>query len=91
MNARTIGVALLLVTVAGPACAAPEVIEMKNRIRFRHRAHMTYTGTCKACHLDGIGKIPGFGKEWAHRNCRGCHKELNRGPNRCSECHKWAD
>jgi hypothetical protein len=82
---------LALVVFVGSALAAPEVIQLKNRVKFRHQAHMTYTGTCSKCHLNGIGKIPGFGKEWAHKNCKGCHAEMGKGPNKCSGCHKWSE
>ena len=36
-----------------------------------------------------VGKIKGFGKEWAHKNCINCHKLLNEGaPSNCGGCHK---
>lgn len=78
-----IAVALL----AGPAYAAPEIIPMKNGVTFRHKAHMLATHTCRPCHEAGPGKIEGFGKEWAHKNCKGCHGEQNTGPYHCAGCH----
>jgi len=73
--------------MAGSACAAPEIILMKNGVTFRHKAHMAATHTCRNCHETGPGKIEGFGKEWAHRNCKGCHGEQNTGPYHCAGCH----
>ncbi|KAB0665459.1 cytochrome c3 family protein [Oryzomonas japonica] len=79
----SVAVALL----AGTACAAPEIIPMKNGVTFRHKAHMLATHTCRPCHEAGPGKIEGFGKEWAHKNCKGCHGEQNAGPYHCAGCH----
>lgn len=73
--------------LSGWAHAAPEIIPMKNGVTFRHKAHMEATHTCRSCHEAGPGKIEGFGKEWAHRNCKGCHGEQNAGPYHCAGCH----
>lgn len=81
----------VLCVFADSVFAAPEVLELKNRVKFKHRDHMAATGTCSKCHENGVGKIPGFGKEWAHKNCKGCHVELGKGPTKCSGCHKWSD
>ncbi|MDR3581628.1 MAG: cytochrome c3 family protein [Oryzomonas sp.] len=85
-------VALLsLLAISGSAFAAPEVIELKNKVSFPHKEHMAITGTCSKCHIEGVGKIKGFGKDWAHKNCKGCHAEMQKGPLKCSGCHKWKD
>ncbi|WP_243372406.1 cytochrome c3 family protein [Geotalea sp. SG265] len=78
---------LLLATT--PAFAVSEVIPMKNEVRFNHFNHMNYTETCFQCHTEEPGRIKGFGKEWGHGNCKGCHTRMTRGPQRCSGCHKW--
>ena len=77
-----------LVAFAGTAFAAPEFIEMKKGVKFKHRDHIAAVGNCKKCHEKGPGKIEGFGKDWAHKNCKGCHVEGKRGPTNCKECHK---
>jgi len=85
---RNVVVALFaLVAFAGTAFAAPEVIEMKKGVKFPHKAHVAAVGNCKKCHEKAPGKIEGFGKEWAHRNCKGCHGERNAGPYHCAGCH----
>ncbi|QEM67398.1 cytochrome c3 family protein [Geobacter sp. FeAm09] len=77
-----------LVAFAGTAFAAPEVIEMKKGVKFGHKAHVAAVGNCKKCHETKPGKIEGFGKDWAHKNCKGCHAEGKKGPTSCKECHK---
>jgi hypothetical protein len=90
MNKHVVAI-LFLLAVAESAIASPEIIELKNRIKFKHKAHMALVGTCSKCHVQGVGKIAGFGKEWAHKNCKGCHVEMGKGPIKCSGCHKWSD
>lgn len=80
-------VALLVVAFAGTAFAA-DVIEMKRGVKFDHKAHQTTVGDCKKCHEKGPGKIEGFGKDLAHKTCKGCHSEMKKGPTGCKECHK---
>jgi hypothetical protein len=84
-------VLLGLLAFSGSAFAAPDVLELKNKVTFHHKAHMAITGTCSKCHVEGVGKINGFGKEWAHKNCKGCHAEMQKGPVKCSGCHTWKD
>ncbi len=85
---RKIAVAvLMLVSFAGFASAA-DVIEMKRGVTFNHKAHQQVLKECKKCHEKGPGKIEGFGKEWAHKNCKGCHADMKKGPTACKECHK---
>ena len=35
-----------------------------------------------------LGKIEGFGKDFAHKTCKGCHTDGKKGPTSCKECHK---
>lgn len=76
-----------VVAFAGSAFAA-DVIEMKKNVKFNHKAHQGYVSDCKKCHEKGAGKIEGFGKDWAHKNCKGCHTDMKKGPTSCKECHK---
>jgi predicted CXXCH cytochrome family protein len=80
-------VTLLVVAFAGTAFAA-DVIEMKRGVKFNHKAHQTTVGDCKKCHEKGPGKIEGFGKDFAHKVCKGCHADMKKGPTACKECHK---
>jgi hypothetical protein len=77
-----------VVAFAGVACAA-DVIEMKKGVKFNHKAHQTAVPDCTKCHAKAAGgKIEGFGKDYAHKSCKGCHTDLKKGPTSCKECHK---
>ncbi len=80
---------LYLTTFTTSAFAVSEVIPMKNKVRFNHFNHMTYTESCFNCHVEEPASIKGFGKEWGHNTCKGCHTKREKGPQRCSGCHKW--
>ena len=46
---------------------------------------------CESCHNKAAGlpaekKISTF-KDAAHKNCKGCHKEQQKGPTKCAGCH----
>lgn len=85
-------VAMLAITAfAGAAFASPEVIELPasmGKVTFHHKQHQERLKDCKKCHENGPGKIPGIGKDWAHKTCKGCHAEMKQGPVSCKECHK---
>ncbi|MFZ2951064.1 MAG: cytochrome c3 family protein [Desulfuromonadaceae bacterium] len=80
--------AVLAVTVfAGFACAA-DVIAMKKDVTFNHKTHAELLKDCTKCHDNAAGgKIAGFGKDFAHKTCKGCHTEMKKGPTKCAECH----
>jgi len=78
---------LFLVAFAGAAFGA-DVIEMKRNVKFNHKEHQAKVGDCKKCHEKAPGKIEGFGKDWAHKSCKGCHTDMKKGPTACKECHK---
>jgi len=78
-----------VVAFAGTAFAAPEMIEMKKGVKFNHKAHVEAAKDCTKCHAAAAGgKIEGFGKDWAHKTCKGCHADMKKGPTACKECHK---
>ena len=57
-------------------------------VTFNHAGHQAkLNGDCKVCHEAGPGKIEGFGKDLAHKTCKGCHAEKG-GPTGCKDCHK---
>lgn len=86
-------VAMLAVTAfAGAAFASPDVIELPasmGKITFNHKQHQERLKDCTKCHASATGgKIEGFGKDVAHKTCKGCHTEMKKGPTSCKECHK---
>lgn len=52
---------------------------------------------CDACHSEAkapkgdksskMEKIKKYHYNAIHENCKGCHKEMKKGPTKCSECH----
>lgn len=85
---KNVFVALLaVVAFAGTVCAA-DVMEFKKGVKFNHKAHQEMLKDCKKCHEKAPGKIEGFGKDFAHKTCKGCHAEGKKGPTSCKECHK---
>ena len=85
---KTVIAMLAIVAFAGTACAA-DVIQLKKGVTFNHKAHQEMLKDCTKCHASAAGgKIEGFGKDWAHKTCKGCHSEMGKGPTSCKDCHK---
>ena len=88
---KTVVVLIALVAFAGNAFAA-DVVEFaapkKGKVSFPHKVHQALLKDCKKCHEKGPGKIEGFGKDWAHKTCKGCHTDMKKGPTACNDCHK---
>lgn len=85
-------VIILMVLSSISFAASPETIELPasmGKITFHHRQHQDRLKDCTMCHStqDG-GKIEGFGKDFAHKTCKGCHQGMNKGPTSCKDCHK---
>ena len=86
--------AALAITIfsAGVVLAAgPETLTFPAKmgaVTFPHKKHQEMLKDCKICHQAGPGKIADFGKDWAHKTCKGCHAEKGVGPTKCSGCHK---
>lgn len=80
-----------LIAFAGSAFAG-DVIEFaapaKGKVAFPHKKHQQLLKDCKKCHEGAPGKIAGFGKDWAHKNCKDCHSKMGKGPKGCGDCHK---
>jgi hypothetical protein len=55
-----------------------------------HHSEADQTPSCNKCHAASSGSeesgIPGL-KDAYHRQCMGCHKEMEMGPTGCAECH----
>lgn len=89
---KTVVTMLALVAFAGSAFAADVMTFSKNGkkepVAFNHKAHQELLKDCKKCHEKAPGKIEGFGKDFAHKTCKGCHTEMGKGPKSCGECHK---
>lgn len=92
---------ILILTLLATSAVASDIIQFKNGMTFNHKSHQTdKVGKCYVCH-DNIqvsedtktvtttepGKIKGFGKEWAHKNCKECHELFSEGPVDCKDCH----
>lgn len=84
---KTVITIFALAAFAGTAFAA-DVMEFKKGVKFNHKAHQTAVGNCSKCHEKTPGKIQGFGKDWAHKTCKGCHTDMKKGPTSCKDCHK---
>lgn len=69
---------------------AADVLMLRHGVEFNHKRHqIEKVGVCTVCHDEQVGKIRGFGKEWAHKNCINCHNLHNEGrPVNCGGCHK---
>lgn len=83
--------AVALTLICAVAAMAADVITLpaKNgNVTFNHKQHQESLKDCKICHEKGPGKIEGFGKDFAHKTCKGCHEEKKAGPTKCGECHK---
>lgn len=79
---------LITAAFAAGTASAADVMVMKKGVSFNHKAHSTALKECKKCHeADKGGKIAGFGKDFAHKNCKGCHAEMKQGPTACKGCH----
>lgn len=64
--------------------AAPK----QGKVSFPHKVHQLILKDCKKCHNGTPGKIKGFGEDWAHKTCKGCHTTGKKGPTGCKDCHK---
>ena len=74
----------------------------KGKVAFDHAKHKAVEGvSCKKCHHkteDGktpekCGKCHGAeakvkSKKAFHNQCKGCHKDMKKGPTKCKECHE---
>lgn len=87
---KTFALLVSLVAFVGTANAA-DIIDLPasmGKVVFPHREHQEIIKDCKKCHEKGPGMISELGKEWAHKTCRGCHTAMEKGPVKCTDCHK---
>lgn len=81
-------IVMFAITAFTGTAFAADVIELKRGVKFNHKAHQELLKDCTKCHSKPEGgKIEGFGKEFAHNTCKGCHS-AGKGPTSCKECHK---
>jgi len=86
---KKVVISLFTVVVFASAAYAADVIEMEKGVSFNHKAHMALSTDCTKCHASNAGgKIEGFGKDFAHKTCKGCHTDMKKGPTACKDCHK---
>ena len=81
-------ITLLIFVACAGVTTADDVIKMKRGVEFPHKFHQETLKDCTKCHgNEPPGKIAGFGRDWAHKNCRVCH--TSRNPRTaCHDCHK---
>ena len=81
---------MLLAFVAVNVAVAADVVVYENskgNITFNHAAHQEkLAGDCAKCHEGEPAKIA-VDKDYGHKTCKECHKEMN-GPTKCNDCHK---
>jgi len=81
---------MLLAFVAVNVAVAADVVVYENskgNITFDHNAHQEkLAGDCAKCHEGEPAKIE-VDKDFGHKTCKACHKEMN-GPTKCNACHK---
>lgn len=81
----------------------PAVIKMDKAktgvVTFDHAKHQADVSDCSVCHhTDGfdkcsschVAKVDGKKLKYKtamHNSCKGCHKEMKKGPTKCKECH----
>lgn len=65
-------------------------------VTFNHQTHQKRTDCstchhtegytkCKSCH--GVDAKAPKAKDAFHKTCKGCHKQMKKGPTKCKECH----
>jgi hypothetical protein len=84
-------VATVLAIVLSALAPAPGKVELKTKsfgtVTLDHPAHLARKAACKACHGPGPVAKPEFTPKIAHERCVGCHRDGERGPTKCRECH----
>jgi hypothetical protein len=65
-----------------------DIIILKKGVEFTHGNHQRLYDCTKCHNTTGGGRISGFGKEWSHKTCKGCHSDKAQGPTSCKGCHK---
>jgi len=88
---KTILLGAILVVFSASSSPAADCIVLPAKmgaVNFNHKKHQELLKDCKLCHDKAPGKIEGFGKDSAHKLCKGCHEAKGAGPTGCKECHK---
>ncbi|ANA40274.1 MULTISPECIES: cytochrome c7 [Geobacter] len=80
--------AMLLTASAGLAADVILFPSKSGAVTFTHKRHSEFIRECRNCHEKTPGKITNFGKEYAHKTCKGCHEVRGAGPTKCKLCHR---
>lgn len=87
---KLIIIMMLLAFVGANVAIAADSYTYENKkgtITFDHKAHQERVDNdCSKCHEGTPAKIE-VNKDFGHKTCKGCHKEMN-GPTKCNDCHK---
>ena len=81
----------VLESAQGALASAPDKVIRQTRsfgtVTIDHGAHLARRSACKTCHGPGPVTKLEFTPKVAHERCIGCHREQQRGPLKCRECH----
>jgi hypothetical protein len=81
----------VLESAQGALAPAPDKVVRQTRsfgtVTIDHGAHLARRSACKTCHGPGPVTKLEFTPKVAHERCIGCHREQQRGPMKCRECH----
>lgn len=89
MKRTVILFAAMLLTASANLAADVILFPSKSgAVTFTHKRHSEFIRECRNCHEKTPGKIANFGKEYAHKTCKGCHEVRGAGPTKCKLCHK---
>ena len=63
----------------------------KGVVTFNHENHVAVFGSCEHCHVERMEGFDGMTKDFAHKVCKSCHREVKSikpdAPTKCSGCH----
>jgi len=75
----------------GALAPAPGKVLLQTRsfgaVTLDHPAHLARKIGCKQCHGPGPVSKPAYTPRTAHETCVGCHRDQDRGPTKCRDCH----
>ncbi|BET58169.1 cytochrome c7 [Geobacter sp. 60473] len=89
MKRTVIFFAAMILTASVGLAADVILFSSKNgAVTFTHKRHSEFVRECRSCHEKTPGKRKNFGKDYAHKTCKGCHEVRGAGPTKCKLCHK---
>jgi flavoprotein len=86
-----IALSLIVVLAAASLSHTADILSFPSKngnVTFNHKKHTEMLRECRNCHEKSPGKIANFGKDYAHKTCKGCHEVRGVGATKCAACHK---